>query len=206
MTVYGFTSAKELDILDGRAREQRALQNFKIKGEGARFESEPSIDLESISEKGVVTCPQFLFDRHKTLKQIAEKFEDLVDRKIELSRVRNALQEDPDRIRSGTFSYISQEQLEDPNFKLQRHASVVSIASPFLVFPNLVDIVLHKKVLDAAVTYFQAMPILSYVKMTKSFANNLPDYDTQYWHFDHGAKKIFKVLVYLNDVDRGGAV
>ncbi len=204
MINYGYTSAKELDILDKRAREHRALKNYRIDKEGPWFESECQIDLEIFSEKGLITCPNFLVDHRKTLKQMAEKFEELVARKIELSRVKNVLQENPYKTRNGTFSYISQGQLEDPNFKLKRQASIVSVANPFLVFPNLADIVLHKKILDAAVAYFQAMPMLSYVKITQSFANNLPDFDTQYWHFDSGAKKIFKVLIYLNDVDREG--
>jgi hypothetical protein len=124
---------------------------------------------------------------------------------MELSRVRNTQLENPDTVRKGNFSYLSSEQLEDPRLKIKSCAAAVSIANPFLVFPDLVDIVLHKKFLDSAVNYFKAYPILSYVKITKSFANDLPDYDTQYYHFDFGAKNIFKVLVYLNNVNiRGG--
>ncbi len=205
MNVYGFTSKKELDIHDIEARRNRSLKNFKIGTDGQRSRSNPSIDIEDLSEKGLLVCPDFLVELKDDLKQMGERLDVLVNRKMGLSRVRNAQRENPDNVRNGNFSYVSSEQLEDPQFKIKNCAAVVSIANPFLVFPDLVDIVLHKKILDSAVNYFKAYPILSYVKITKSFANDLPDYDTQYWHFDFGAKNIFKVLVYLNDVNiRGG--
>ncbi len=150
-------------------------------------------------------CPDFLVEHKDDLKQTGEKLDVLVNRKMGLSRVRNTQRENPDNVRNGTFSYISSEQLEDPQLKIKSCAAIVSIANPFLVFPDLVDIVLHKKFLDSAVNYFKPYPILSYVKITKSFANDLSTYDTQYWYFDFGAKNIFKVLEYLNDVNiKGG--
>ncbi len=124
------------------------------------------------------------------------------DQKI--SRVRNRNSESKDDIQQGVFKYFSREDFVNPDFKIEEKANLVSIAEPFKNIPSLYKLVFNEKMIAYAASYFNAIPMVSFTKITMSYCNSLPDSDTQWWHVDFGAKNILKAVVYLNDVNSGG--
>jgi hypothetical protein len=83
-------------------------------------------------------------------------------------------------------------------------ASSIGLDDPLVSMPELVPLAFDSRLLGMATAYFQTVPMLSYVKVRKSFANAIPPSPTQHFHVDIGTYRIFKVLLYLNDVEPGG--
>lgn len=80
----------------------------------------------------------------------------------------------------------------------------VQIVHPLLTIPDIMGIVTDNRILDIAYDYLGACPAISYIKIVRNFANSIPEFDTQYFHIDKHASKMFKVFIYLNDVKKGG--
>jgi hypothetical protein len=80
----------------------------------------------------------------------------------------------------------------------------VQIKHPLLTIPDTLEIVTDSRILDIAYDYLGACPAISYIKIVRNFANDIPEFDTQYFHIDKHASKMFKVFIYLNDVKEGG--
>jgi Phytanoyl-CoA dioxygenase (PhyH) len=87
---------------------------------------------------------------------------------------------------------------------LRDRASSVGLDDPLVSMPDLVPLAFDSRLLGMATAYFQTVPMLSYVKVRKTFVNAIPPSPTQHFHVDIGAYRIFKVLLYLNDVEPGG--
>jgi len=83
-------------------------------------------------------------------------------------------------------------------------ASSIGLEDPLVSIPELLPLAFDARLLGMATAYFQTVPMLSYVKVRKSFANAIPPSPTQHFHVDIGTYRIFKVLLYLNDVGPGG--
>ncbi len=87
---------------------------------------------------------------------------------------------------------------------LRDRASSIGIADPLVNVSGLVRLTFDERILALASAYFLTVPMLSYAKVRKSFVNGLPASPTQHFHVDIGTCSIFKVLLYLNDVEPGG--
>jgi len=90
------------------------------------------------------------------------------------------------------------------NLTPRDRASSIGLEDPLVSVPELVPLAFDSRLLGMATAYFQTVPMLSYVKVRKSFANAIPPSPTQHFHVDIGTYRIFKVLMYLNDVEPGG--
>jgi hypothetical protein len=80
----------------------------------------------------------------------------------------------------------------------------VSIADPLVNLPDALALALDRELIGRAAAYYGCLPLLTFCKVRRTFANALPATDTQLWHADGGSLRIFKALVYLNDVEPGG--
>jgi hypothetical protein len=70
--------------------------------------------------------------------------------------------------------------------------------------PGLIEFAFDDRILAFASAYFVTVPMLSYAKVRKSFINAIPPSPTQRFHVDIGTYSLFKVLLYLHDVEPGG--
>lgn len=87
---------------------------------------------------------------------------------------------------------------------LRDRVSSIGLEDPLVNLPEVVDLAFDARLLALASAYFVTVPMLSYVKVRKSFVNAIPPSPTQHFHVDIGTCSIFKVLLYLNDVGPGG--
>jgi len=81
----------------------------------------------------------------------------------------------------------------------------VTLKNPFIDLPGLLNVFLGERLLEFASSYLGGPAFLGYIKVKKSFANELAvrSYNHKY-HIDDNAENILKAIVYLNDVGEGG--
>jgi len=135
---------------------------------------------------------------------MGERVDFFIKHKQNLSRLRNHLQETPEDIEVGNFKFFSNEDVADPSFRVSERTSMARIVDPLITIPEINKIVFNRRLLGIATAYYQTIPKLTYVKLIKSFANSIDSADTQLFHIDGGSGKIFKAIIYLNNVIAGG--
>jgi hypothetical protein len=80
----------------------------------------------------------------------------------------------------------------------------IQIKNPFLSIPEVFKLASDNRITDIAYDYLGACPAITYAKIVRNFSNKIPEFDTQYFHIDKHASKMFKVFIYLKDVKEGG--
>jgi hypothetical protein len=144
--------------------------------------------LATLRAEGAIVLPQF-FDR-AMVSGIGRSVDDLIAEARHLEPVK-------DRARK-VFGAASD------GFALRDRASSVGIEDPLVHLRDVAGVAFDDRILSLASAYFTTVPMLSYAKVRKSFVNAIPPSPTQQFHVDIGTYSIFKVLVYLNDVESGG--
>jgi hypothetical protein len=84
---------------------------------------------------------------------------------------------------------------------LRNRTNILQVDQPLLQFPELTRLALNPTVLDIAGAYLGALPLMSFAKIRKSFANKLPYFDTELYHIDGNSRSMVKALLYLSDID-----
>lgn len=79
-----------------------------------------------------------------------------------------------------------------------------AIAQPLRAHPAVVDLAFDERLIDLAGAYLGAVPAITGVNLRKSFANDLPPFDTLYYHRDGNSPRFLKFFFYLHDVEPGG--
>lgn len=79
--------------------------------------------------------------------------------------------------------------------------SSIALRDPLLVVPSITDLVLNPSVLSAVQGYVGGFPSLTYVKVVRTWANDLPSFDTQLWHVDFDSARMLKLFIFLHDID-----
>ena len=72
-----------------------------------------------------------------------------------------------------------------------------SVVQPLIVFPSLINLVLDEFLLDVVSKYFGEEAKIGYVKVRRFFTNDLPDFDTNYFHEDDNCNKLLKAIIPL---------
>ncbi len=82
-----------------------------------------------------------------------------------------------------------------------------SINQPLVHIEDLWKIVFLDSFREISSEYFNDKSKLGFVKVRKFFSNNLPLYDTNYFHYDDNSKELLKAIIFLNDTneDKGGS-
>jgi hypothetical protein len=145
-------------------------------------------EIHVLLSRGSLLLPGFCARR--TLIDIGQRFGGFIDRGHCLAPAK-------DRARK-TVGPLS------ASLPLRDTASSIGLDDPLVNLPEVVDLAFDARLLGLATAYFQTVPLLSYVKIRKSFVNAIPPSPTQQFHVDIGTYSIFKVLLYLNDVAPGG--
>ena len=106
------------------------------------------------------------------------------------------------------------EMLNDPKYKIdpsdiangpatyRDRVYHVTAKDSLIAFPELIDITYSPEILELASNYFGDSALVDYVKIKKSFSNDLPPTHTNLFHVDDNADKILKVILYFTTVDQ----
>jgi len=79
----------------------------------------------------------------------------------------------------------------------------VNVKDPLIHVPEILDIAFDPELLELAGAYLGCPPMVGFVKLTRSFANDLPMFDTEQFHVDGNATTMLKAFVHLHDTDDG---
>jgi hypothetical protein len=97
--------------------------------------------------------------------------------------------------------YLKEDDLNKGVNFYRNLTSGISINDPLLNIYEIYQIVTDHNILNLARQYLNSAKIhLGFVKLRRFFCNNLPDFDTNYFHYDDNCDKILKCIVYLNDI------
>jgi hypothetical protein len=80
------------------------------------------------------------------------------------------------------------------------YTNFISLKNPFLVCPELVEILREESIFKIITGYLGPRFALSGSNIRKSFVTDFEDADTNKWHVDGNAGKLLKLFIYLNDV------
>ena len=202
MTIYSFTAAEQDLETFYREKASRTLKYLELAGHVFAAERDYLEEATALRRRGLLKLRGF-FPRPRVLGLGANVSELVRERKC-LSRIRNHAAESTAGIQNGVFAYYSVEELRAPDFSLRERVSSVGIVEPLVQLPDLAGIVFDPRLLAVVTSYFGTIPVMSFVKVRTTFANDLPTADTQFFHADFGSYRILKAFVYLNDVDLDG--
>lgn len=96
---------------------------------------------------------------------------------------------------------LTDEELAQGPELWRKVTSSISLRDPLVAVPSITDLVLNSSVLDAVQRYVGGFPSLTYVKVVKTWANDLPSFDTQLWHVDFDSARMLKLFIFLHDID-----
>jgi hypothetical protein len=140
------------------------------------------------------------------LKKILDQFENFLNQGVCISSPRKipAINSLDDSQRLMEMPRLSNDELRK-GFKTYRHiVDNVQMQDPLINCSEIVDLCLNVMFIEIAAKYLNSFPALAYVKLVRNFVNDLPLFDTQFFHMDTTAAKLLKVFIYLNDVDQDG--
>lgn len=195
MSIYSYTHGHEDLLRYYGDRAQRTLDHLELAPmlDGLVTGFTPQVN--EMRDRGLVTL-RSVFRRSETMA-VNSAARLLVANRKHLGRVRNHEAESAEDIQAGRFAYYDAESL--PSVHLETVTSSVNISQPLVAIPALSKIVFDTELLGIAAAYLEAIPVISYAKLTTSFPNDIPEVDTQLWHADYGSYRIVKAIVYLTD-------
>lgn len=164
--------------------------------EGAKKEYAPV--LHQLNNQGFAILkkaidPQFVLS-------IKKDFDDCIRNGQNISRPRNISHY------TSSKHHLEAPKLSDADFfkGVDHYRNLVcnlQMRDPLIHSRGILEMALGNLLLDVSAAYLDCVPALGYVKAVRSFANDLPAFDTQAFHIDESAAKMIKAFVYLNDVD-----
>jgi len=196
----------------------------------ATTEGDAQFYLEKLAE-GIVRCQEFAIPLLESVQQYSDvvsrlhrdrfvilrnyfpadqiqiirvQVEKLVRTREGLAPIRAHGQETPQDVHEGTYQYFSnlfRQEIENP---LEDLVSSVGIQDPLVALEDTSKLVFDSGILGMGTAFYGAMPMVTFLKIRYAFRNAFPPADTQFFHVDGGSYRIFKALMYLNDVEEGG--
>jgi ectoine hydroxylase-related dioxygenase (phytanoyl-CoA dioxygenase family) len=100
--------------------------------------------------------------------------------------------------------HLSPEELKMGQAYFRQHTNYISIANPATNAPTVWKAAFHPLLTDVAFSYLNCVPAVGGLNLRKSYVNDLPEFDTLYFHVDPNSPKFLKFFFYLNDVDKDG--
>jgi len=79
-----------------------------------------------------------------------------------------------------------------------------SVLEPFINLPSTCKVLKNYPFLEIASEYFGKKSKLGFTKVRRHFVNNLPRFDTNYFHIDDNCQDLLKGVMFLNDIDMDG--
>ena len=88
----------------------------------------------------------------------------------------------------------------EPN--ISNLTNACSIVDPFLNFPELIKLALDFRLLEIVKSYLGETPYLTFAKIRKHYVNQLPNFDTNFFHYDDNVpenQNFLKVFIPLQE-------
>jgi hypothetical protein len=105
---------------------------------------------------------------------------------------------------SAANKHLSADELKKGQEYFRQHTNYVSIANPAVNCPSVWKAAFHPLLTDIAHSYLNCVSAVGGLNLRKSYVNDLPEFDTLYFHVDPNSPKFLKFFFYLNDVDKRG--
>lgn len=106
--------------------------------------------------------------------------------------------------RAAPTVYLTTEEQRLGQEYFRKHTNYVAIANPLVACPAVVEVTFHSMLAGIAQTYLGCVPAIGGMNLRKSYANDIPEFDTLFFHVDPNSPKFLKFFFYLNDVDING--
>jgi hypothetical protein len=178
----------------------RALRANKYRAAGFSFAPKPDV-VKQIERDGYAILPQ-AFDQ-SVLQRLKAQVEAHLDAGTALQKIsKDSARAKGDR--GGSTVYLSADETKLGQEYFRQHTNYISIANPLANAPVVNEIAFHPLLLDIAQSYLACVPALGGMNLRKSYRNNLPEFDTLYFHVDPNSPRFLKFFFYLNDVDING--
>lgn len=151
--------------------------------------------LASIDRGGYVVLEDFVDPTG--LEQVSQQ----LDRALETGRVLPVLRglEEPGKPR-----LMEAEEVSRGDEYLRPRAYIVYVDEPFMTCPASLPYVFSDLVECVARGVYGCAPLLTAGKVMRSYANELPILEFNWFHSDTQARRILKFFIYLHDVEPGG--
>lgn len=179
---------------DRRARETRYA------GSALTYAPQPDI-VAQIERDGFAIMPQ-AFDPAVLLRVRAE-MEAHLDRGTSLVPITKDSARTAGDLKAAK-AFFSPEETRLGQEYFRRHTNYVSIADPLVHCPTVAAAAFYPLLADVAWSYLGCVPAVGGLNLRKSYVNDLPEFDTLYFHVDPNSPKFLKFFFYLNDVDING--
>ncbi|MEB3197671.1 MAG: hypothetical protein VKP62_10755 [Candidatus Sericytochromatia bacterium] len=89
---------------------------------------------------------------------------------------------------------------------LKENTSYIQLKTPLKNVAALLPVILDLRLLRTAQEYLGCFPLLTYVKVQRTWANQLPETNTQLWHIDIDAFRMLKAFIFLDEIDSNTGV
>jgi ectoine hydroxylase-related dioxygenase (phytanoyl-CoA dioxygenase family) len=137
------------------------------------------------------------------LARLKQQVEAHLDRGTHLQKINKDSARKPGD-RSPSTVYFTEEEEKRGQDYFRQHTNYVSIANPLINASVVNEIAFSDIPLDIAHQYLGCVPALGGMNLRKSYRNELPEFDTLYFHVDPNSPRFLKFFFYLNDVDLNG--
>ncbi len=138
------------------------------------------------------------------IKRIQVQIEAKVHAREGLAPIRAHCKETSQDIMKGAYQYFNDQFGQDEHSPLEDLVSSVGIEDPLTSVRGVADLVFSSGLVGMGAAFYGAIPMVTFLKIRYTFRNTVPPADTQFFHIDGGSYRIFKALIYLNDVEEGG--
>jgi len=106
--------------------------------------------------------------------------------------------------RAAATKFLTAAELKKGQEYLRAHTNYAAVAEPLLNCDQAIPLAFEQQLIDIASGYLECVPAIGGLNLRKSFRNNLPEFDTLFFHVDPNSPKFLKFFFYLNDVDESG--
>lgn len=183
-----------LDFEVDRRQRQRRYGNGEFAG------NVDAQTLASLRDDGVVVLREAADP--VLLKALRLELEAELDSGTHLTRVADDSVRSPGD-RSEARNFILEADLRKGQESYRHRTNYAAVADPFLRCPTALRFALDERHLALAAAYLGCPAGVGGGNLRKSFLNDLPDFDTLYFHSDRNSPRLLKFFFYLHDVDEG---
>jgi hypothetical protein len=191
-----------------KARERRRLQEFERDREKRlrRYPERPRATQfagarDQLNRDGFAVLPSAV--SVQAIQAVRRELEERLDAGTGLLPVSDDAARRPGD-RGVATKFLIPEELARGQSLLRQRANFAAVSEPFLTCPASIPLAFDQRLIDLATEYLQCTPAIGGLNLRKSYRNELPEFDTLYFHVDPNSPKFLKFFFYLNDVDADG--
>ena len=180
ITPYNFLK----DVFDS-ARDERGVPVTSL---------ENSKNLDQRRENGTLMIKAFV-DK-SLIKKLSDKFDEIIFSGEKIFPGRNFSQlEQGKNVDVESYKRLTKQDIKKGQEWYREITDSVKILDPLINIPEILEIATNEEIVSLAASYLGGNPAITYVKCVRTFANKIPEINTQNFHLDANSTKMFKVFV-----------